>query len=1231
MAQDNVSSFSDLGARPTETQNPPVADSGAGSFADLGARPIPEQPAAQQSSFSDLGAHAPDSFTPPQKHPTPDPNMPWYERAWDWANTPLVNLNSENEGGFIGGTKDVVSGLTSPLSIGLTAATLGGGAILRGMGIAAEEVPVALRGLKSLVDAGFTAQGALQAAKESPRVLDALRDGDYETAKRLAVHVMAGSGITYLGGKHLIKDAGPLFDEASVKLGFKVKPSEENIKVRDNIGKYQADVATYGKQAENLSADWHKQFSKLSPTDREGVMYLMQAGLDREKLISRHNMLAEAAGRPESRIINAQGSPETGPKFRLGKPEATSENVGLSQNIEGQRYPIFDGDQKIGIAEVHFQGKDRAYIHWLGDESKEIYETEKTAQGPLSNKIGAAGIRQLARQFKAENPEIKFIDGMRIGGLAAKELRPEQTVPIDKLIGHEDEAHVTPSLPEGDAISSEKMARYKELVQQGLVKAKYTSEETDRLLKSYKTAVDATPEMMQLARQARETFSEWLEKAQTSGVINSSIKDYITQLWEKEADNPAANRLLQEMNSGGFHTNTSMARHRIFENAFEGQLLGRKLAVTDPIALVGNYINKTGEAIAARDFMERLRDGHVRASDGRPMVALSGTGQMVEEAGNPALLVNPQTIRNVRIADKVIAGLKQSGDFDRFLEDGKIVNLAKEGEPMYAWNTHDYRTIDHSAMHDWNYAVHTPDGIPVMVKGELRVHPETHEYMNRFLGTEKSLIKSSAPLAAALKVGGEAKHLMLSLSPFHIAQEGLRAVMTGVNPIGVEHWNLENDPLLRLGVEESLTLGKDRRGVQDFQEGTFGSAQSKILSKIPVVRDIQDYMQHFLFDKYIPGLKVRAFKSLYERYKNSNPEWDTRKVARTAAEDTNERFGGLNYKQFGRAAGSQDFLRLATLAPDWLESEMRFTKRLFTEGGEGSVARKDFVRMAAGLWAASRVLNLLTTGKPHMEAPFGVATVGPDGKEKVYSVRTLPTDIMHAISDPTDFLRGRISPLGRMATEAYTGRDYTGRKQTPYSTMVDIVRGVAPIPAQSAIKSISGESPDLSSADQAVKAVGGTAQVYRTAAQTKAAQLASEKSESGPVDPAALRKHHAMIEFEDRLRSGQMPITEIHSMVEKGDLPIKDAKTIVQNVRDTQGLDPEMARLYTRATRLPMRDFLTIWDTASNDEKVALTKLLLKKKAAYFKKAAKDSTPQERQEDGVYQRLRKLFPMDEPY
>lgn len=1314
-----------------------------------------------------------------------DPNTPWYTKAWDWANTPLWNLNSQNTSGWTGGLEDVASGLTSPVSLGLAIGTLGGGALLEGLGLTAEEIPVAVRGMKSLVDAGFTAQNAYQAVRESPRVLDAIKDGDYDTAKRLAVSTLAGGGFAVLGGKQLMKDAGAYVDKAAVAGGFKVKPSAENLKIRENGGIYQRDVESNGKASELLAEDWRKQFKDIGATDREATMYLMQAGLNKNKLIARYNMLADSAGRPETKInvspeneqvkletdslgvrwaVSPEGVRVSIPKsvpdtdvnsyasqklseqaaaqkdIKQGKlyyhgsnspavssadvldstkygkmgltgvgtyltdsPEVAStpgygggengrvlgsklspnanileSNSRLPEDLNNQLmehfkdlakklYPGHNTDEIVGeFFDFPPEGKTSTYQAFIDSLRRMI---ENNANPVVSTEEDGKNLfMDLQKRVEAAGYDgVRYEGGKLVGGAGTHEavmvfpgreksvLTPDVPRKIFPTATEED-AHNSPQLPHSDSTDAEKQARYDELVKQQLVKKLYTEKEIDGMLGAYKSAISATPDMNELAKQTKDHLSDWLVKAQDKGVVRRAVEDYITQIWQpKDLDNPAANKLMNEAKSG-FHTDVSMARQRTFENAFEGQLLGRKLAETDPITLAANYQNKVGEAIAGRDFMERLQDYNVRASDGRPITALSGTGQMIEQK-NPATgkydtatLVNPKNIRNPLINPTVADALEKSGQLDKFLQEGKVIKFDADdpAKNKYMWNVHDYQDVDHAAFHDWKFATHDSNGKPVYVKGELRVHPDAYEYLNRFIGGEKSVLQQAKPIAAALKVGSEAKHLILSLSPFHIAQEGLRALMTGISPFGMERWDLRNDPTLSLGVEESLTLGKDRRGLQDFQEGNVASGQSSIIKRVPVVRDIQNALQTFLFDKYIPNLKVRGFKALYERYAGDldSPEalqklqdkrpdlqgYDkSRAAARLAAEDTNERFGGLNYKQLGRSAGTQDFLRLATLAPDWMESEIRFLKRTMSNGAEGGVARQDFVRMAAGLWGAARVLNYITSGKFHNEAPFGVAVQGSDGKEKIYSLRTLPTDILHMTSDPIDFLRGRISPLGRIGTEVYSGRDYAGRKETPYETLVDVTRNSLPIPVQSITQAIQGKSPDITNVDQAVKALGATATVYRTDAEKKAIELASNRTESGPVDQDQLLRHQAITEFEDQIRAGKMSSSDVYQLAETGHLTVKEAKQIVKQAQDTKGMDPELARLYSRSSKLPMKDFMSVYDSGTADEKASLSKLLIKKKNTYLKSAMKDMTPTQRQNDPTYIRLRRMFAQEAPW
>ena len=101
-------------------------------------------------------------------------------------------------------------------------------------------------------------------------------------------------------------------------------------------------------------------------------------------------------------------------------------------------------------------------------------------------------------------------------------------------------------------------------------------------------------------------------------------------------------------------------------------------------------------------------------------------------------------------------------------------------------------------------------------------------------------------------------------------------------------------------------------------------------------------------------------------------------------------------------------------------------------------------------------------------------------------------------------------------------------------------------------------------------------------------------------------------------------------MVDQGLLHHKDAQSILKTVQSTRGMEPDMAKLYTRASRLQMPDFLLVWDEATSGEKSALTKLMLKKKVTYFKKAFTEMTATERMKDPTYLKLRKMFP-EQPF
>ena len=821
---------------------------------------------------------------------------------------------------------------------------------------------------------------------------------------------------------------------------------------------------------------------------------------------------------------------------------------------------------------------------------------------------------------------------MREEGQKAMSVRVHRLGDTNQEISYLASRETQPPLDTAKAEGPMERRRIEELIRSGKLRNSkhYTPEERAKLVSSYDPA-KATPEKIAIAKEIGNKFDENLVKGQDWGVLGEGQENYVTHLWGKNKDNPVARSLIHEGRTGRFSTNTVMAKRRMLQSAFEGQLLGLKLNKTDPVALAAYNGAEFGRIAAARQFVDTLRSTNVRASDGRPMVVLAGTGKKVEGPnGEPiGIFANPNSQRSIKIADKVVAGLRQSGDLDKLLERGDIISKKdSKGNTIYSWDPSDYRTIDSKAMRDWLYLTSADDGTPVYMKGDIKVHPDAYKYLNRLLGAEKSFMREVPALHALQKGTREAKAILLFGDTFHYAQEGLRGIMTGVSPFGVDRWDLRTDPTLRKLVEGGLTLGTDYGSVQRFQEG-LTSGPSVILSKIPGLRQWQNWLENYLFEKYIPSLKARASKKLFAEYREKYPEWTMDKVAETAAADTNERFGGINYERLGRSTATQDVFRLVALAPDWLESEVRFIARAF--GEEGKVAQKDIAKVALGMWAATRVLNSLTTGELHNEAPFGVVLKDEDGTEKIWTMRTIPSDMIHAIHDPSGFISGRASPLYRTAAQTYMGRDEWGRKLPAHSLPGNLLMQTAPIFAQTAIKERLGVKPETSTPEQFSKAAGLSVYPYKTEAAQLAAELASDHSPDGPVDTSNMKLHILKMKWEDDIRGGRMKPEQLYEMVQKGEVAPADAKGVIQNIKDTRDMTPDEARFYLRASRLAAPEFLKVWDKAGADERALIARLLIKKRKAYFKKSMTGMTAQQRTVDPTLNRLMKLFPEEPPF
>ncbi len=582
----------------------------------------------------------------------------------------------------------------------------------------------------------------------------------------------------------------------------------------------------------------------------------------------------------------------------------------------------------------------------------------------------------------------------------------------------------------------------------------------------------------------------------------------------------------------------------------------------------------------------------------------------------------------------------------------KLLKGINERQPkQYLWAPKSHITIDHPSFHGYKWMASSADGTPTLAESDMAVSRHFYPYIVNRLGLEPSWLrrkdsvgKITEPL---LRAGSQVKSTILSGSPFHIIQIALRGLMLHVNPfvrpnpISDINVPFEYAPgkstTLGKGVENSLTLFTDKNAAEDHSVGV--ASHGGLVSKIPIYGPFTDQIHDFLFNRFIPSVKADAYKQMFKQYANAHPDWSEDAIAYRAAQHTNNAFGGINWREMGRSATTQDWFNLVALAPDWLESEMRFAAGLFNGYGIGpgkyrreegkNFTRTQVAQAAVVLWTTARLLNQLYSGSPHYESPFGLVVKDKDGRDIEYSVRTMPTDILHAVTDPYGFLVGRTSPLARTTEEMITGRSQYGQKLTDSEKYVDLLSNLSPIWGQAGFKKLTklSTAADVGGVQQVVKAAGATAQVLRTPAEKTAANLASERSEGGPVNAAQIARHRLLIQLEENLRSGKIANLDLQNMVDQGQLPEADAKNVIKVVKETTGLSPEQARMYSRTSRLDMQGAFAVYDDANPEEKQILHDLIVKKAKSYIKKSLKDETPATRAEDPVFARARRYVPL----
>jgi hypothetical protein len=547
----------------------------------------------------------------------------------------------------------------------------------------------------------------------------------------------------------------------------------------------------------------------------------------------------------------------------------------------------------------------------------------------------------------------------------------------------------------------------------------------------YRLARDLTGAEKALAQRVRGYYDQALAKAQSHGLVDEGIDNYVNQVWKRPMTLSGSNALAGF--TGQLSRSFKFGQKRSFESFFEGEKAGFEPVTKDVGKLLGLYLTELNKTIATREMIGNLTTG--AASDGRPLAVPEG-------------------------------GVMPKGDGDApgtttLVLPGSKANVAFEGTEH---DVKDYKSPDAPALAKWKFVTADTDGKPVMVLGRLALHPEAYSVIENALGRSrlKKWAESQADsgfghVARLLFRAGEAlqnqvKINMMSLSPFHIVQEGTHAIGHRTNPFASIPTIDYNNPAHVDAMNHGLMLAGDRTSMAQFMDG-LSPKGSWLEFVIPGLGKFNRVASEFTFEHYIPGLKYKTYEhALARNMLRLQKDIDAGKVSVDdvkygTAKQMNAAYGHMNYKDMGRDPTIQHILRLTLLAPDFLEARGKFTGQAIQGLAGGKLGREQAVAMATLailFYVGARVGNALANNgdtKNDLDHLFAVE-VG----NRIYTMRSVPEDIYRLVHDWRKFTAGRVSPLiGTGVLEGLFGVNYRGEKVSTGEAVQDALANGIPM------------------------------------------------------------------------------------------------------------------------------------------------------------------------------------------
>jgi hypothetical protein len=275
----------------------------------------------------------------------------------------------------------------------------------------------------------------------------------------------------------------------------------------------------------------------------------------------------------------------------------------------------------------------------------------------------------------------------------------------------------------------------------------------------------------------------------------AEFENYVTQMWQAKLNEHAGTGVPRTL-SDYF----KFRKERFFQNYFEGEQAGYTPRTKDIREILATYMHAADTVVNNRKLVADLLEG--KSSKGHPLLLNTGGGRLVEGDKGPAL---------------IFPGTKP-GD-------------APEG-------VH-YERMNFPALRKWKFVTKDSAGNPILMHGDLDVHPEIARHLKNIFGqsflhelwqapTDSPTLKliQGVTRFAFNDAQQYFKGTMFTLSGFHQFQETVAALSQRVLPgrigKGLQVIDLEGNPKQMDAARHGLMLAPDRVASTYFNEGMMG-------------------------------------------------------------------------------------------------------------------------------------------------------------------------------------------------------------------------------------------------------------------------------------------------------------------------------------------------------------------------------------------------------------------------